>query len=170
MALSSFAAAQGLQAVPSVDAGALTPLLVESGAGRIAPAARGQLADGVSGALGQLIYTRNKKFHFAVALTEVPASTPFVPRLFCVRTGRRTRDDEYYGFEPRFSKLWTESTALNERFHISTSPYQDQNWLRQLFSPAFVDWIASKAPPGFSFELAYGSAEVARRIARECEE
>ena len=190
--LSSFAAAHGLEAVASVDAGPLTPLLVESGAGRIAPAARGPLGEGVSGAIGQLAYTRNKAFRFAVALAEVPASTAFAPRVFCVRSGRTTRDDEFYGFEARHSKLWTESIALNERYRVATSPFQDQNWLRQLFAPAFVDWLAGSAPPGFSFELAYGAllcsteeadpdpaalaelaaatAHVATRIARECEE
>jgi len=190
--LSSFAAAHGLEAVPNLDAGPLTPLLVESGAGRIGPAAHGALGDGVEGALGLLTYTRNKTFRFAVALTEVPGSTPFAPRLFCVRAGRRTRDDEYYGFEARSSKLWTESLALNDRYRIAISPYQDENWLRQLFSPAFVDWLASKAPADFSFELAYGSllcstevhdpddatlaelaaatVEVAGRVRRECGE
>lgn len=190
--LSSFAAAHGLEAVPNLDAGPLTPLLVESGAGRIGPAARGALGDGIDGALGLLTYRRNKTFHFAVALTEVPTSTTFAPRIFCVRAGRRTRDDEYYGFEPRYSKLWTESLALNDRYRIAISPYQDENWLRQLFSPAFVDWLATKAPADFSFELAYGSllcsteardpddaalaelaaatVEVAGRISRECEE
>lgn len=190
--LSSFAAAHGLEPVPVLAAGPLTPLLVESGAGRIEPAAQGQLGDGVSGALGRLVYTRNKTFRFAVALTEVPASTPFVPRLFCVRAGRHTRDDEFYGFEARYSRLWTESVALNDRYRIAISPYQDENWLRQLFSPAFVDWLASDAPESFSFELAYGAllcstedadpdeaalaglaaatAAVTRRIRRECEE
>ena len=190
--LSSFAAEHGLEPVPDLDVGPLTPLLVESGAGRIAPAARGPLGDGVTGTLGQLVYTRNKTFRFAVALTEVLASTPFAPRLFCVRAGRKTRDDEYYGFEPRYSKLWTESLALNDRYRIAISPYQDENWLRQLFSPAFVDWLATQAPADFSFELAYGSllcsteardpgeaelaalaaatAEVAGRIRHECEE
>jgi hypothetical protein len=190
--LSSFAAAHGLEAVASVDAGPLTPLLVESGAGRIAPAARGPLGDGFDGAIGRLIYKRNKTFRFAVALTEVPASTAFAPRVFCVQTGRSTRDDEFYGFEARHSKLWTESIALNDRYRVATSPFQDQNWLRQLFAPAFVDWLAGTAPPGFSFELAYGAllcstedddpdpaaltalaaatAHVAGRIATECEE
>lgn len=190
--LSSFAAAHGLAAVPSLAAGPLTPLLVESGAGQIGPAVQGELGEGVSGALGLLVYTRNKTFRFTVALTEVPASTSFAPRLFCVRAGRHTRDDEFYGFEARYSKLWTESLALNDRYRIAISPYQDENWLRQLFSPAFVDWLATAPPAGFSFELAYGallcsteagdpdeaalaelaaaSAEVTRRIRRECEE
>ncbi len=115
-----------------------------------------------------------------------------MPRLFCIRQGRSTRDDEFYGFGARHSKLWTESTALNERFTISTSPYQDPNWMRQLFSPSLVDWLAHVEPADFSFELAYGAllgsveeddpgpdglaslceatARVAARIVQECDE
>ncbi len=37
------------------------------------------------------------------------------------------------------------------------SPWQDDNWLRQLFSPTLVDWLADSSPGDFSFELAYGS-------------
>ena len=191
-ALSSLAADHGLESLAAFPAGPLTPLLVESGAGTIAPAARGALGEGVEGVVGHLSYTRNKTFRFNVALAEVPASTAFVPRLFCIRRGRRTRDDEFYGFEARHSQLWTESIGLNERYAVTTSPFQDQNWLRQLFSPAFVDDLASEPPADFSFELAYGAllgsveadepdaaglaalcaatARVAARIRRECEE
>lgn len=191
-AYSSFAADHGLEAIPGFAAGPLTPLLVESGVGQLAPAARGALGDGVDGIVGHLAYTRNKTFRFSVAITEVPASTAFVPRLFCVRKGRSTRDDEFYGFEARHSKLWTESTKLSERYTVSISPFQDPVWLRQLFSPALVDWLASAPPADFSFELAYGTllgsveqdnpdaaglaalcaatAHVAARVRGECEE
>lgn len=190
---SAFAAERGLELVPGVGIGQLTPLLVESTVGgQLAPAARGRIAAELDGIVGQLAYKRNKTFRFTVALTRVLSSTPFVPRLFCIRKGRSTRDDEFYGFEARHSKLWTESTALNERYTISTSPYQDANWMRQVFSPALVDWLANEPPAAFSFELAYGAllgsiekddpasgdvaalcdatAHVAERIARECGE
>jgi hypothetical protein len=188
----SFASQRGLEPVPSLGLGALTPLLVESKHCQVAPAARGRLGGEVDGVVGHLAYTRNKTFRFNVALVEVPTATAFVPRLFCVRKGRSTRDDEFYGFEARYSKLWTESAVLNERYMISTSPYQDPNWMRQLFSPALVDYLASRPPVDFSFELAYGvllgsveeddpgsdglaalceaTAHVAARIARECGE
>ncbi len=191
----AFAAARGLEPVPELGLGALTPLLVESKHCQVSPAARGRLGgevDGVDGVVGHLAYTRNKTFRFNVALAEVPAATAFAPRLFCIRNGRSTRDDEFYGFEARHSKLWTESAVLNERYTVSTSPYQDPNWMRQLFSPALVDYLATKPPADFSFELAYGAllgsvedddpgadglaalceatAHVAERIARECGE
>jgi hypothetical protein len=191
-AYSALAAERGLERLDAFPAGALTPLLVESKHCRIEPAVRGRLSAEVEGVAGQLSYKRNKTFRFNVVLTEVPGSTEFVPRLFCVRRGRSTRDDEFYGFEARHSKLWTESVKLNERYTISTSPFQDPNWLRQLFSPALVDWLASEPPADFSFELAYGAllgsvegddagpaglgalcdatAHVAERIGKECGE
>jgi hypothetical protein len=191
-AYADLGAARGFESLGSFAPGPLTPLLVEGKGAALQPALRGSLGEGVEGVVGQLAYTRNKTFRFHVALTQVPAATAFAPRVFCIRRGRSTRDDEFYGFEARHSKLWTESTALNERYEVATSPYQDPNWLRQLFSPSLVDWLGTKAPSDFSFELAYGAllgsieaddpgaeglaalceatAYVANRIRRECEE
>lgn len=191
-AYAELAASSGFEQLPGFDPGQLTPLLVEAKGAGLQPALRGALGEGVRGVVGQLAYQRNKKFRFQAALTEVPAATAFAPRVFCIRRGRHTRDDEFYGFEARYSKLWTESTALNERYEVSTSPFQDPNWLRQLFSPSFVDWLGTKPPADFSFELAYGAllgslevdepgvgdltalceatARVATRIREECEE
>lgn len=188
----AFAADRGLEPVPALGLGALTPLLVESKHCQVAPAARGRLGGEVDGIVGHLAYTRNKTFRFNVALVEVHSSTALVPRLFCIRNGRSTRDDEFYGFEARHSKLWTESAALNQRYTVSISPFQDPNWMRQLFSPALIDHLATKPPADFSFELAYGillgsvedddpgpgglaalcetTAYIAERIARECGE
>jgi hypothetical protein len=191
-AYSELAASRALEQLSGFSPGPLTPLLVEAKGQPLGPALRGPLRDGVDGVVGQLAYRRNKTFRFQVALTQVPAATAFAPRVFCIRRGRSTRDDEFYGFEARHSKLWTESTALNERYEVSTSPYQDPNWLRQLFSPSFVDWLGTKPPADFSFELAYGAllgsveaddpgtdglaalcdatARVATRLREECEE
>jgi len=190
---STFASDRNLQLLPAVDIGLLTPLLAESTAGgQLAPAARGLISGEIEGVVGHLAYKRNRTFRFNVALAKVPNSTPLVPRLFCIRQGRSTRDDEFYGFGARYSKLWTESTKLNERYTVSTGPYQDEIWMRRLFSPAFVDYLAHVEPADFSFELAYGdllgsveaddpgpdgiaalcdaTAKVAERIARECDE
>lgn len=191
-AYQELAVARGLEALPSHDPGPLTPLLAEAEGAPLRPALRGSLGEGVNGLVGHLAYKRNKTFRFNVAIAEVPAATAFAPRVFCIRRGRSTRDDEFYGFEARHSKLWTESTVLNERYAVTTSPYQDPIWLRRLFSPSFIDWLRTAEPADFSFELAYGvvlgsveeddpgadgltalcdaTAHVATRIREECEE
>jgi hypothetical protein len=147
----AFAAAHPLEPVAGFSPGPVTPLLTKGG--RFAPALRGALAGDGEAVIAAYEYGR---FAYNVVFARVPGSQPFVPRLQCERRGRIT-DDTQYGFEIRNSRLWTESAVLNERFKVTVSPFQDENWLRQLFSPSFVDWLASDSPPDFSFELAYGS-------------
>ena len=145
------AAAQRLEPVTDFFPGPLTPLLTKGG--RMQPAFGGSLLDGTDGVLAAYEYGR---FAYNVVFTQIPESQPFVPRLQCERRGRIT-DDTHYGFEVRNSRLWTESERLNERFKVAVSPFQDDNWLRQLFAPTFIDWLAESSPGDFSFELAYGS-------------
>ena len=152
-----YARERGLEVVGALSPGPLTPLLAEGKGAAIDPAVQGKLPGGSGGAAGHFSYTRNKTFRFHVAMTEVPESQQFAPRLFCVRKGRRTRDDQFYGFGARHSKVWTESEALSERYRVTTSPYQDPNWMRQLFSPTFIDWLVTEPRADYSFELAYGT-------------
>ena len=147
----ALAAARELSRSGSFAPGPLTPLLTRGST--IAPAYSGRLTDGVSGVIGPFAYGR---FAYNAVFARIPESQPFVPRLACDRKGRNVTD-EHYGFEIRSSRVWTESIRLNDRFEVKVSPYQDDNWLRQLFSPTLVDWLADDSPSDFSFELAYGS-------------
>jgi hypothetical protein len=147
----SLAGARALSRADSFRPGPVTPLLTR-GAG-LSPAYSGRLADSVDGTIGPFAYGR---FAYNAVFARIPESQAFVPRLSCDRTGRNVTD-EHYGFEIRSSRLWTESIRLNDRFEVKVSPFQDDNWLRQLFSPTFVDWLADSSPGDFSFELAYGS-------------
>jgi hypothetical protein len=147
----ALAASHGLKAVGSFSPGPLTPLLTRGSA--LNPAYSGALSDGIEGFIGPFGYGR---FEYHAVFARVPESQPFVPRLSCDRRGRNVTD-EHYGFEIRSSRLWTESIRLNDRFEVKVSPYQDDNWLRQLFNPTLVDWLADSSPRDFSFELAYGS-------------
>ena len=131
--------------------GVVTPLLANGGS--FAPAIRAQLDGGREAVIGRYSYGR---FTYNAVFTTVPESQPFVTRLVCERHGRVT-SDTHYGFEVRNSRVWTESAKLNERFKLSVSPFQDDNWMRQLFAPTFVDWLGERSPGDFSFELAYGS-------------
>lgn len=155
----------------------------------------GELPGGWDGTLGRLSYAGDSDgggtWRFNVAHVRIPESQAVVPRLFCIRKGRWT-DNVHYGMEIRHSDLWTESVALSERFKVQTGLFQDPNWMRQLFSPSFIDWLAEAEPRDFSFELAYGdlvgsieeddpgaealtalceaTAVVAERIREECRE
>lgn len=144
-------ARHGMQTADGFWPGAVTPLLTKGSDFR--PALRGPLVDGLDAVIGQYSYGR---FSYNVVFAQIPESQPFVPRLSCDRKGRIT-DDTHYGFEVRSSRLWTESEQLNERFKVAVSPFQDDNWLRQLFIPTFIDWLGQSSPGDFSFELAYGS-------------
>ena len=147
----AFATQRGLAATGAFWPGPVTPLLTKGG--RLEPAYSGELVPGLDGVIARYDYGR---FTYNVVFARVPESQPFVPRLVCERRGRIT-DDVHYGFEIRNSRLWTESERLNERFKVTVSPFQDDNWLRQLFAPTFIDWLADQSPGDFSFELAYGS-------------
>jgi hypothetical protein len=150
----AFGHRHGLGAIDDGHPGPVTPLLVEGGS--FSPALRGSLPCGIDATIARYAYRDGAGFTFNVVFARVPESQPYVPRLMVVRRGRTT-STTHYGFEIRNSKLWTESEVLNERFEIKVSPFQDPNWLRQLFAPSFIDWLATGSPEDFSFELAYGS-------------
>jgi len=150
-AYEEFAATKRLAPAGGFWPGPVTPLLTKGG--RLDPAVRGDVVPGVEAVIAGYRYGR---FAYNDVFARVPESQPFVPRLQCERHGRIT-DDTHYGFEIRNSRLWTESEVLNERFKVTVSPFQDENWLRQLFAPTFVDWLGIETPGDFSFELAYGS-------------
>jgi hypothetical protein len=151
----TLASRRGLASAEGFWPGPVTPLLVKGGG--FSPALRGSLIDGIEGVIARHHYrTDGGGFTFNVVFARLPESQPLAPRLICQRKGRWT-DTTHYGFEIRNSRLWTESEALNERFKVTVSPFQDDNWLRQLFAPTFVDWLGAAPPGDLSFELAYGS-------------
>jgi hypothetical protein len=155
-AYAALAARQGWNPHPAQGVVPLTPLLAKGGV--FDPAYSGTMPGGFEGRIGRLTYRGNEgsgTFRFNVVHTRVDESQTIVPRLFCIRRGRWT-DNVHYGMEIRHSQLWTESERLNERFKVESSPYQDPIWMRRLFSPVFIDWLAAAFPHDFSWELAYG--------------
>jgi len=158
----AFGAQRGVPVAISAPMVRSVPLLADARTDNLGPLVGVTFPGGFQGTIGQLAYRgyskegQGRMFRFTVASTWVMESTPFVPRLFTVRKGRIT-DDYHYGIEARSDRLWTESTGLNESYEVTTGPYQDANWMRQLFQPTFVEWLARVPPHDFSFELAYGS-------------
>jgi hypothetical protein len=194
--LSQYAGRRGLRFESESAVPPLTPLLVKGTRRTFSPALRGRIADGLEGTLAEYHYVRVRRhaqdeFDFTLTITRVPESTVFVPRLICERRDRKT-DTVHHAFGLHGERLWQESEALDQRYTLTIGPHQDENWMRQLFSPTFIDWLATEPPATFSFELVYGvlccsieetalaepdldrlrdcAAHVTSRIAQECAE
>ncbi len=159
----AFGRERGLENAGGQPVDALTPLLARAEGTRLEPAWRGRLAHGEYQLIGLLRYegghalgaTGGGWFEFVVAITRVAEAEQHVPRLFCRRRGR-VESPMGMGMELDSEAIWTESEALSAEYEVVASPYQDPNWMRQLFSPAFIDWLTTRPPPSFAFELAYG--------------
>jgi hypothetical protein len=65
------------------------------------------------------------------------------PALFYWAGDRRPRED-VGGFE---------SMELDRRYIVEVAKGQDHAWLRQLFPPTFIDWLAASTPVDFGFRL-----------------
>jgi hypothetical protein len=96
-------------------------------------------------------------YHFTVALCEVHECAARVAELYCQRrVGFRFLD----GFEDAFRtkrRVEVESDAMDKRFETFADADTDPNWLRQLFGPSFIVWLAEHAPQNFAFEFVAGA-------------
>src|SRR5262245_41253940 len=126
----------------------------------------GKLPGGLDGSLALYTYQErsadaegsqtNEYHHFTVVVAELPESQGRIPALYCQRRfGFRFLD----GAEDVFRKnkrIELESERLDSRCEIFADPSSDDNWLRQLFSPTFVAFLAEDTPEGFAFEVEGG--------------
>lgn len=146
---------------------ASTPLLNKGDDRYAVRVLEGPLGEGVDGLLALFTYEEKSSdsdgnqqtstYNFTVGLAEVPECEYLVPELYCRRkSGLRALE----GFEDLFrskERVEFESEELAERYEIFANPeLQDFNWLRQLFSPSFIVWLADSAPEKFAFELVGG--------------
>jgi hypothetical protein len=145
-----------------------TPLLRKGDDRYAERALEGELGAGFEGTLALYTYeeestdsdgNRQTSYHrFTVALTEVPECAAFVPELYCQRkSGLEALEKLEDVFRRDKERVELESTALDRRYEIFTAAGQDGNRLRQLFSPAFVVWLAEAPPEKFAFELVGGN-------------
>ncbi len=86
----------------------------------------------------------------------IPESVGYVPFLGC-------RPDTIAGAmyawdndnRPKQSQVF-ESVELERRYKVEVAAGQSQNWIYQLFSPSFIDWLAHSTPVDFGFKLDLG--------------
>jgi hypothetical protein len=144
-----------------------TPLLRKGNERFAERSLSGSLGDGVEGTIALYTYEleandskddRSDRHRFTVGLVEIPESAERVPELYCrSRASAGALEGIADAFGDAGQRVALESGALDERYEIFAGKDQDENWLRQLFSPTFIVWLTDSAPAGFAFELVDGS-------------
>jgi hypothetical protein len=128
----------------------------------------GKLAPGLKGTLALFTYEEesydskgNKQttyYRYTICLTKLPRTVELVPELYCQRKfGFRALEKFEDAFRGSKDRVKLESEALDDKYEIFANEKQDQNWLRQLFSPTFIVWLTDGSPDKFAFELVNGS-------------
>lgn len=137
---------------------AVTPLL--EGGGGESSGFEGELAGGLRGTLAH-------HGGLTAVVGFIPETTGYVRALSCrsrdVSVDRSYRKLEHIG---GWKEQKLESSHFNDAFSLEVIEAQRQGWVFQVFSPAFIAWLADRAPEGISFELNEGHLCVAapRRI------
>ena len=119
----------------------------------------GALPGGVAGRLRhQAVYGQTLGMKVAMQHTimvcRIPESVGYVPMLSVRAEGLEPALFYWAGDKrPREDVGGFESVELDRRYIVEVAKGQDQAWLRQLFPPTFIDWLASNTPVDFGFRL-----------------
>jgi hypothetical protein len=128
----------------------------------------GPIADGFDGTLALFTYeeetrdadgdTQTNYYRYTLGLVEVPDCVSFVPELYCQRKfGLRALEKFEDAFRGNKERVTLESEKLLGKYEIFATKEQDAVWLRRLFSPSFIVWLADSTPDKFAFELVGGT-------------
>jgi len=142
-----------------------TPLLRKGDENKAEEILAGPFGDGATGTLALYTYTEvyydkdgrhETDYHFTVAMTDLPECRQLLPELYANRKfGFRVFEKLEDVFRSK-ERVKLESEKLDTEYEIFATKEQDQNFLRQLFSPTFIVWMTDEAPDKFAFELEDG--------------
>jgi hypothetical protein len=146
---------------------AATPLLRRGDTRRVDESFTGTLPGGLNGELALYTYEERsgdgssgqakELHHFTVVVSALPGLEGRLPGLFVQRrSGFRFLDGAEDVFRSN-ERIKLESEVLDRKCEIFADRRCDANWLRQLFSPTFVDFLAESSPEGFAFEVENGT-------------
>jgi hypothetical protein len=144
-----------------------TPLLRRGDTRRVDEMFVGTLPGGLNGELALYSYeersgggasSQTKEIHhFTIVVSDLPGMEARLPGLFVQRrSGFRFLDGAEDVFRST-GRIELESEVLDRKCEIFADKSCDANWLRQLFSPSFVDFLAESSPEGFAFEVENGT-------------
>lgn len=168
-AFAAFAPTAGFQLQDAAQLPGLTPLLHDGDRRHTDSMARGTLANGLDAELAHYTFTEvvddgpDRHYSFTVVLTSVPESIAFVPRLSLQPHGVSGLGGFGSSLEDHVDSMRShrsvelESPEMRDRFRLHVDSEVGDNWVRQLFSPAFITWLTHEAPRGTGFELSDGA-------------
>jgi hypothetical protein len=119
----------------------------------------GELPGGVAGRLRhQAVYGQTLGMKVAMQHTimvcRIPESVGYLPMLSARTEGLEPALFYWAGDgRPREDVGGFESVELDRRYIVEVAKGQDHAWLRQLFPPSFIDWLAASTPVDFGFRL-----------------
>ena len=119
----------------------------------------GKLPGGVPGRLRhQAVYGSTFGMNIAgqhtLMVCRIPESVGYLPMLSVRAEGLEPALFYWAGDKrPREDVGGFESVELDRRYIVEVAKGQDHAWLRQLFPPSFIDWLASNTPVDFGFRL-----------------
>ena len=163
-----YAKANGLQLGGRTSLPEATPLLGKGDDRYAERTLTGDLGPGVNGVLALYTYEEERTdsngnretdyYRYTVGLVQIPECAGFIPELYVQRKfGLKALEKFEDAFRGKKTRVKFESAELDKRFEIFVHENQDQNWLRQLFSPSFIVWMLQKTPDRFAFELKDGT-------------
>ncbi len=163
-----YAGSRGLELGGRSKLPAATPLLRKGDDRYAKRTLRGEIAPGVDGMLALYTYeeqstdsdgnTQTSYHEYTLGMTELPQCVEHVPELYCQRRfGLRSLEKFEDVFRLSKQRVTLESEVLGDRYEIFVRKGQDEIWLRRLFSPSFIVWLAESAPDKFAFELVGGT-------------
>lgn len=160
-----YAEERGMLRIESGQLPRSTPLLRKGDERKAEEILSGPLGDGTEGTVALYTYTdtyydkdgrHETDYHFTVSMTDVPECSGRLPELYANRKfGFRVFEKLEDAFRSK-ERVELESEKLADEYEIFTSKDQDQNFLRQVFSPTFIVWMTDQAPEKFAFELEDG--------------
>jgi hypothetical protein len=165
---SSYAQARNLTRTPGRSHLPPSTPLLRKGDDRYADQVmNGTLPGGAPGAIGLYTYeveTTDSEgdkdtdyYRFTVVLHDIPSVAAKVSDVYCQRrSGFRFMDSAEDVFR-RMNRLELESDALDKRYEIFYGQNDDEVWMKRLFSPSFIVWLAEQCPKNFAWELSAGS-------------
>ncbi|MBS1894534.1 MAG: hypothetical protein JST59_24800 [Actinobacteria bacterium] len=132
----------------------LTPALIRGRRGSVVELADGEPAPGLGGTLVHHVFDDGGvRRESTAAITSVPEGVAFAPALVCRDRDRLGNAAPAQLPAERWEQTELESTAFNRRYRLLTLAGQDPIYVREIFSPSLIAWLAHDVPAGFSFEL-----------------